>query len=214
VFAPGRLASLLSPDVRAAVAGVDPYAAYHDAIERSDAPTLLGKLLYADTKTYLHELLMKQDQMSMAASIESRVPFLDHPLAEFAARMPERMKLRGMTTKYVLRQAMKDRLPEEILSRKKMGFPVPVGAWFRGAWRHLLEEFVVSERALARGLFEPAAVRRLVNGHAAGENHSERLWALLTLEIWQRIFLDGEDPATIRMRPASSGVAVARPVAA
>lgn len=214
VFAPGRLASLLSPDVRAAVAGVDPYAAYHDAIERSDAPTLLGKLLYADTKTYLHELLMKQDQMSMAASIESRVPFLDHPLAEFAARMPERMKLRGMTTKYVLRQAMKDRLPEEILSRKKMGFPVPVGAWFRGAWRHLLEEFVVSERALARGLFEPAAVRRLVNGHVAGENHSERLWALLTLEIWQRIFLDGEDPATIRMRPASSSVAVARPVAA
>ena len=214
VFAPGRLASLLSPDVRAAVAGIDPYAAYHDAIERSDAPTLLGKLLYADTKTYLHELLMKQDQMSMAASIESRVPFLDHPLAEFAARMPERMKLRGMTTKYVLRQAMKDRLPEEILSRKKMGFPVPVGAWFRGAWRHLLEEFVVSERALARGLFEPAAVRRLVDGHAAGENHSERLWALLTLEIWQRIFLDGEDPASIRMRPAASGVTVARPVAA
>ncbi len=214
VFAPGRLSSLLSADARSAVKGIDPYAAYHRAIEHSDAPTLLGKLLYADTKTYLHELLMKQDQMSMAASIESRVPFLDHPLAEFAARMPERMKLRGMTTKYILRQAMKDRLPEEILSRKKMGFPVPVGAWFRGSWKHLLDEFVISERALARGLFEPAVVRRLVTGHVAGENHSERLWALLTLEIWQRIFLDGEDPASIRMRPVASGVSLARPVAA
>jgi len=214
VFAPGRLSSLLSPDVQRNVAGIDAYAAYHHAIEQSDAPTLLGKLLYADTKTYLHELLMKQDQMSMAASIESRVPFLDHPLAEFAARMPERMKLRGMTTKYVLRQAMKDRLPGEILSRKKMGFPVPVGTWFRGSWRHLLDEFVVSERALARGLFAPNVVRRLVDGHVAGENHSERLWALLTLEIWQRIFLDGEDPASIRMRPIATGVPMSRAVAA
>jgi len=176
VFAPHRLAGLLTPSARASVAGIDAYAAYHDAIERTDAPTLLGKLLYADTKTYLHELLMKQDQMSMAASIESRVPFLDHPLAEFAARMPERMKLRGMTTKWVLRQAMKDRLPEEILSRKKMGFPVPVGTWLRGEWKHLLDEFVVSDRALARGLFVPDVVRRMVAGHVSGENHTERLW--------------------------------------
>lgn len=214
VFAPNRLAQLLSPSSRAAVSGIDAYAAYHRAIEHSDAPTMLGKLLYTDTKTYLHELLMKQDQMSMAASIESRVPFLDHPLAEFAARMPERMKLRGMTTKWVLRQAMKDRLPEEILSRKKMGFPVPVGTWFRGEWRHLLEEFVVSERALSRGLFAPEMVRRLVIGHVGGENHTERLWALLTLEIWQRIFLDGEDPASIRMRPGAVSVSLSAPVAA
>jgi asparagine synthase (glutamine-hydrolysing) len=214
VFAPNRLSALLSPDVQRAVRGVDAYAAYHDAIARSDAPSLLGKLLYADTKTYLHELLMKQDQMSMAASIESRVPFLDHPLAEFAARMPERMKLRGLTTKYVLRQAMKDRLPEEILSRKKMGFPVPVGAWFRGPWQHLLHDFVLSERALSRGLFAPEVVRKLVHGHVAGENHTERLWALLTLEIWQRIFFDGEDPASINMRSKSAHFAAVQTVAA
>ncbi len=214
VFAPHRISALLSPRARATVTGVDAYQAYHDAIARCDASTLLGKLLYADTKTYLHELLMKQDQMSMAASIESRVPFLDHPLAEFAARMPERMKLRGMTTKYVLRQAMKDRLPPVILSRKKMGFPVPVGTWFRGPWQHLLQEFVVSQRALARGLFTPEVVRGLVAAHVAGENHSERLWALLTLEIWHRIFLDGEDPASIRMRPAPARFALSRPVAA
>jgi asparagine synthase (glutamine-hydrolysing) len=213
VFAPNRLSALLTPEARQMVAGVDAYQAYHDAIARSDAPTLLGQLLYADTKTYLHELLMKQDQMSMAASIESRVPFLDHPLAEFAARMPERMKLRGLTTKWVLREAMKGRLPDEILSRKKMGFPVPVGSWFRGSWRHLLDEFVTSDRALARGLFEPDVVRRFVAGHVAGENHTERLWTLLTFELWQRIFLDGEDPATIRMRPAST-VMTSRRVAA
>jgi asparagine synthase (glutamine-hydrolysing) len=157
---------------------------------------------------------MKQDQMSMAASIESRVPFLDHPLAEFAARMPERMKLRGLTTKYILRQAMKDRLPEEILSRKKMGFPVPVGTWLRGSWQHLLAEFVTSDRALGRGVFTPDVVRRLVAGHVAGENHTERLWALLTFEIWQRIFFDGETPASISMRPASARIAFTRPVAA
>jgi asparagine synthase (glutamine-hydrolysing) len=142
------------------------------------------------------------------------VPFLDHPLAEFAARMPERLKLRGLTTKWVLRQAMKDRLPEEILSRKKMGFPVPVGSWFRGEWQHLLTEFVLSERALSRGLFNADAVRRFVSGHLAGENHTERLWALLTLEIWQRIFLDGEDPAAIRMRPATTAVPMSRSAAA
>ncbi len=173
--------------------GSDPYAAYHAALAASDADTLLNKLLYTDTKTYLHELLMKQDQMSMAASIESRVPFLDHPLVEFVARLPERLKLRGVTTKWILREAMRDRLPGEILSRKKMGFPVPVGAWFRGPYRHMLDEYVLSERVAARGLFEPATLRSLVNRHCiGGENHSERLWALVTFEMWQRIFLDGE----------------------
>jgi len=195
VFARAEQPALLSREMRERTDDVDPYAAYHAALARTDARSLLNKLLYADTKTYLHELLMKQDQMSMAASIESRVPFLDHPLVEFAARLPDRMKLRGMTTKYVLRKAMRDHLPPEILGRKKMGFPVPVGAWFRGPFRPLLNEFVLGDRALARNLFDPAALRSLVGRHVvAGENHSERLWALVTLEMWQRIFLDGEEP--------------------
>ena len=135
----------------------------------------------------------------MAASIESRVPFLDHPLVEFVAGLPDRAKLRGVTTKWMLRQAMRDRLPAAILSRKKLGFPVPVGTWLRGEWRFLLDEFVLSERVTRRGIFERAALRRLVEGHARGENHSERLWALITFELWSRIFLDGEDPASIVM---------------
>jgi asparagine synthase (glutamine-hydrolysing) len=201
VFGRADQRALLTPAARERVGAIDPYAAYHDALARTDARSLLDRLLYADTKTYLHELLMKQDQMSMAASIESRVPFLDHPLVEFAAAMPDDMKLRGMTTKHVLREAMRPHLPAEILSRKKMGFPVPVGAWFRGAFRPLLDEYVLGERALSRGLFDRDAVRGLVARHAAGENHGERLWALVTFEMWQRIFLDGEAPAAA-WRPA------------
>ncbi|HEX3157816.1 MAG TPA: asparagine synthase (glutamine-hydrolyzing), partial [Gemmatimonadaceae bacterium] len=193
VFGRAEQPALLAPALRERLRDVNPYAAYHAALAATDASTLLNRLLYADTKTYLHELLMKQDQMSMAASIESRVPFLDHPLVEFAARLPQRLKLRGLTTKWVLRQAMRDRLPAEILSRRKMGFPVPVGAWFRGAYRPLLDEYVLGARARERGLFDPAAVRSLVRRHTeGGENHAERLWALVTMEMWQRIFLDGE----------------------
>jgi asparagine synthase (glutamine-hydrolysing) len=193
VFGRARQREMLAPELQAELGGLDPYASAHAAIAHGDATSLLNQLLYADIKTYLHELLMKQDQMSMAASIESRVPFLDHPLVEFTARLPERLKLRGRTTKWILRQAMKDKLPGEILSRGKMGFPVPVGAWLRGVFRPLLDQHVLSERALERGLFRPDAVRQLVAEHVAGEaNHDERLWALINLEIWQRLYLDGE----------------------
>ncbi len=170
----------------------DPYRAALSCIERSDAETLLDKLLAADLKTYLHELLMKQDQMSMAASLESRVPFLDHKLVEFAARMPDTMKLRGWTTKYALRRAMRGVLPQPILTRKKMGFPTPVGGWFRGRFRHVIDEYVLSERAMARGVFNPSYAQEIVARHAAGENHTERLWMLVNFEIWQRRFFDKE----------------------
>ena len=192
VFGRSWQASLLRPDVQAAVAGVDPYAAYHAALARVAGKPLLSQLLYADASTYLHELLMKQDQMSMAASIESRVPFLDHPFAEWVASLPQTLKLRGTTTKWLLRAAMKGRLPPEILARRKLGFPVPVGAWLRGAWAPLVDEYVTGDRPRARGFFSPGVVERIAREHRAGVNHSERLWALLTFEIWARLFLDGD----------------------
>jgi asparagine synthase (glutamine-hydrolysing) len=161
-------------------------------LANTDAESLLDRLLYADIKTYLHELLMKQDQMSMAASVESRVPFLDHKLVEFTSSLPERLKLRGWTTKYVLRKAMKRVLPQAILSRPKMGFPVPIGRWFRGQYRSIIGEYVLSQRVLSRGVFQPDFVRSLVSRHDAGEDHSERLWALVNFEMWQRQFIDGE----------------------
>jgi len=171
----------------------NPYSQMQELITSTDASSLLNQILFVDLKTYLHELLMKQDQMSMAASIESRVPFLDQKLVEFSAAMPDRLKLRGATTKYILRESMKGILPEAILSRSKMGFPVPIGKWFRGPFRNLIDEFVLGERAMSRGIFDRAFVKSIVARHNSGEEHSERLWALLNFEIWQRRFIDGED---------------------
>ena len=156
----------------------------------------LERMSHADLQTYLVELLMKQDQMSMAASIESRVPFLDHVLVEYATAIPGRLKLRGWRTKAVLRAALQDVVPPEVLTRRKMGFPVPVGRWLRNPFWPVVQEFVLGRRALRRGLFDPAALRQLAEEHRSGAaEHGDRLWLLVNLEVWQRIFHDGEDPA-------------------
>jgi asparagine synthase (glutamine-hydrolysing) len=193
VFSREQQLRLLTPEAKDRAVALDPYAAARRYLAQSDATTTLNLLLYADTKTYLHELLMKQDQMSMAASLESRVPFLDHTLVEFTARLPERMKLRRGTTKYVLRRSMKGVLPEPILTRPKMGFPTPVGAWFRGAYRSVIEDYALGARSRARGVFDPAFVRNLVAEHQSGaRDHSQRLWSLVNFEMWARQFIDGE----------------------
>jgi len=148
---------------------------------------------------------MKQDQMSMAASVESRVPFLDHKFVEHAVGLPSALKIRGLTTKAVLREALKDLVPREILRRSKMGFPVPVGRWLRGRFRPVVEEFVLGPRAAARGFFHPAALRRLAEEHLSGaRDRGDRLWLLVNLEMWQRIFLEGEQPCDVlkKSRPA------------
>src|SRR2546427_819032 len=158
----------------------------------------LDRMSHADLQTYLVELLMKQDQMSMAASVESRVPFLDHEFVEHVAAMPGRFKLRGWQTKAVLRDALRDVVPRPILARKKMGFPVPVGRWLRGPFWPIVQEFVLGSRARRRGLFEPGAVQRLAEQHRAGvAEHGDRPWVPTNLEIWQRVFLDGDDAPSV-----------------
>jgi len=195
VFTRQMQTQLLSGSTRERIGAIEPYRDMRRYFDTTNAHSLLNRMLYVDTKTYLHELLMKQDQMSMAASIESRVPFLDHKLVEFTVRLPDRLKLHhGWTTKYVLRRAMKGLLPEPILHRKKMGFPVPVGKWFRQEFRPVIDEYVLGERAMARGIFDRDFVAGLVARHQAGENHSERLWALVNFEMWLRRFLDAEAP--------------------
>jgi asparagine synthase (glutamine-hydrolysing) len=167
---------------------------------------MLGRLLYTDVKTYLVELLMKQDQMSMSASIESRVPFLDHVLVEFAARLPDRLKLRGFRTKRILREAVRGLLPERILTRRKMGFPVPFAAWMRGPWNAVAREVLLDRRARERGLMNPAAVAALLQDHRDGHRLAgDAIWALLNLELWYRTFIDGEGIQTLPTpgRPAS-----------
>ena len=192
IFGKSMQSKLLSTDTKARLGDGRPYDYLQKWFDEGEADDLLDKILYTDTKTYLHELLMKQDQMSMAASVESRVPFLDHKLVEFTAKLPERMKIRGRTTKWILREAMKGILPVEILERPKMGFPVPLGRWLRNEFRYVVDEYVLSERSMARGIFEPGFLRELAASHNGGEDHSMRLFRLINLEIWHRKFIDGE----------------------
>ena len=201
-FASIRLADqreLLAPALRLAATRARAYDASLSYFQKPDAgSTFLDRLLYADIKTYLVELLMKQDQMSMAASIESRVPFLDHKLVEFAARLPDRWKISGWTTKRVLRESMKGLLPESILNRPKMGFPVPFGSWTRGAWNGVARDVLLDRRARERGLVDAAAVDRLLTAHAEGRTDgADRIWSLLNLELWHRTFIDKEGVQTL-----------------
>jgi asparagine synthase (glutamine-hydrolysing) len=194
-FASIRLADqrkLLAAPLRGAATSAQAYAASRACFERPNGnSTLLDRLLYADMKTYLVELLMKQDQMSMATSIESRVPFLDHRLVEFAAQLPDRWKLSGWTTKRVLREAMKGLLPESILNRPKMGFPVPFAAWTRGRWNEVARDVLLDRRSRERGIIDAAAVDTLLRDHASGRTEGgDRIWSLLNLELWHRTFID------------------------
>jgi asparagine synthase (glutamine-hydrolysing) len=155
----------------------------------------LARLLYTDIKTYLVELLMKQDNMSMATSIESRVPFLDHVLVEYAASIPSRLKTRGLAGKLLLKQAVADLLPKSVIYQKKRGFPTPWRTWIEGSWLREVEDVLLSPRGLERGLFRREALEGIFREQRAGEvDHSDRLWRLFNLELWQRIFLDGDSP--------------------
>ncbi|HEQ97987.1 MAG TPA: asparagine synthase (glutamine-hydrolyzing) [candidate division Zixibacteria bacterium] len=176
------------------------YHNYHSICGNCNSGHLLNKMLYADIKTYLLELLMKQDQMSMAASIESRVPFLDHKLVEFAAALPISMKLKGFDTKRILRMAMKERVPAPILSRSKKGFPVPIEKWFRYDYKHIVTDILFDQRTRKRGIFNQKTVEQIVGKHQTGEkNYSDQIWTLINFELWQRIFLEREDYSAIRL---------------
>lgn len=139
----------------------------------------------------------------MSASIESRVPFLDHQLVEFAARLPMRMKLAGFTTKRILRDAMRGTIPNSILNRPKMGFPVPFASWVAGPWNQMARNVLLDSRARERGLMDVPAVTRLLDDHRAGGRAGRRssggdaIWGLLNLELWHRTFIDGEGVQTL-----------------
>ncbi len=159
---------------------------------RVNGAGIVDAALLADTMTYLpDDLLVKVDIATMAVSLEARSPFLDHHVIEFAASLPEKLKLRGLTTKYLLKRILKKLLPVENLERRKMGFGVPIGQWFRGSLQQFLRETLLSERALNRGLFRPQEVRRLVELHtSARRDYSPQLWTLLMLELWFERFID------------------------
>jgi asparagine synthase (glutamine-hydrolysing) len=155
---------------------------------------LLQRLLYTDIKTYLVELLMKQDNMSMAASIESRVPFLDHQLVEFATRIPREVQLKGLAGKHILKKATEDLLPHSILYRPKLGFPTPWSGWLTGARLDSIEKLLLESRSLQRGYFKRDSIARLFAEHRAKyRDNYDRIWRLLNLELWQRVCIEGDE---------------------
>jgi asparagine synthase (glutamine-hydrolysing) len=187
-FSAAEQEELLTP--QAAAAANNAYAASMCQWEKSSGD-LLHRLLYTDIKTYLVELLMKQDQMSMAASVESRVPFLDHELVEFTARIPAKYAIDGLAGKSILKAAVKDLLPSSIVYRKKMGFPTPWAYWLEGASIDHIQEQLTEPRTLERGLFRPEAINRIIAEHRAGyRDHGNRIWRLLNLELWFRVCLE------------------------
>lgn len=153
---------------------------------------IIDRLLNTDVHTYLpYDLLVKMDIASMANSLEARSPFLDQKLMEFAARLPAHYKMRRLVKKYILKKAVKDLIPQENIYRRKMGFGIPVGEWFRNELKGFLQETLVSQISLGRGYFKPEVVKYMVNAHIAGQkDYTYRLWALLMLELWHKRFID------------------------
>ena len=159
----------------------------------------LRRVLYFDQASWLPDnLLERGDRMTMAASLEARMPFMDHELAEFVSALPDRYRVRGSTTKWILRRAARRLLPAEILDRPKVGFRVPVNDWFRGPMRDYLRDHVLDERSLSRSLFARAPLEALVAEHVDGvQNHEKTLWALLNLEMWKQRCLEPAEHARL-----------------
>ena len=189
-----RKADLLSPAFQARLDGADALEILLTAYRESDAPDFVDATLGVDAGLYLpDDLLVKVDIASMAHSLEARSPFLDHEFMQFAATIPANLKIRGGTKKYILKRALADRLPNDILRRPKMGFGVPIDHWLRHELRELVHDTLLAPRALARGYFRPEVVRRLLDEHVRGRaNWHYLLWNLLMLELWHRTHVDGD----------------------
>ncbi len=211
VFPQDEQSRMLTPDLIEELRGSDAYAnSMHFLLPEGGGRTLLDRLLYLDIKTYLVELLMKQDQMSMSTSLESRVPFLDHQLVEFAMGIPAQHKVRYASGKHLLKQSMVGRLPNEILYRNKKGFPTPIKPWLRNQLFDKLSTILTDGRLAGRGIVRHDFVKRLLEEHRRGSSPAtEGCWRLLNFELWNRIFFDGDIDARAEKTSAANGVPVA-----
>jgi asparagine synthase (glutamine-hydrolysing) len=178
--------ALLSTAVRRQLTGADPELQLARHFARFRGLPWPSQMMRFDAETYLPEdVLTKVDRMSMAHSIESRVPLLDNHVIDCASSLPASMKIRNGRRKHVLKEVAAGLLPPEILERRKQGFGVPLGTWFRGNLRELFADTLLSPSSLQRGYFQPLFVRRIVDEHLAGErDHTLRLWQLVVFEKW------------------------------
>ncbi|MGA7796305.1 MAG: asparagine synthase (glutamine-hydrolyzing) [Candidatus Acidiferrales bacterium] len=167
-------------------------------LQKSAGRDLVNRMLYVDTKTWLvDDLLLKADKMTMANSLELRVPFLDHKILEFAASLPGKYKVHGFTTKYILKRVLSNRVPQEILNRKKVGFPVPYNAWLRTDLKDWIRDLLLDRETLQRGYFNRNCIERLISQNTAlGGSYSKELFSLAVLELWHREFLGKQETPT------------------
>lgn len=189
-FFNSRMGELYSDDFLQAInkqRSVTPVTRY---LQNGAAEDPLSKMLYVDTKTWLpDDLLIKADRMTMANSVELRVPLLDHKILEFAASLQGSYKVRGFTTKYIAKKALSERVPREILDRKKTGFPVPYDAWMRGELKGWMCGILLDRETLARGYFRKSTIEKLLADNSLSGRHSRELFSLAVLELWHRQFL-------------------------
>jgi asparagine synthase (glutamine-hydrolysing) len=194
---PAEKMALLHPEFRRVLGGHDSFTGFARHFERVRHLDPLSQLLYVDFKTWLvNDILVKVDRMSMASSLETRAPLLDHKVVEFAASVSPEWKYRGRTSKYLLKRYLDGKVPASGVHRPKQGFEIPVAAWLRGDLREMAWDLLLSPRALGRGYVRPERVRALWERHQRGAgNHASVLWALLMLELWHRTFIDGAPSA-------------------
>jgi asparagine synthase (glutamine-hydrolysing) len=187
---------LYTDEMIEATNGMDAYREHRRYFARVRHVAPLNQLLYVDLKTFLPCLnLETTDKTSMAATLEVRVPLLNHELVEMAARMPPHLKLRGLKRKYIFKRAAEKLLPRDVVWRKKAGFGAPIRSWLRGPLRPLVEDLLSEETIRRRGLFRPGEVRRIIAANLSGrEDYNLQVFQLMTLELWQRIFIDAKQP--------------------
>ncbi|MBE2241834.1 MAG: asparagine synthase (glutamine-hydrolyzing) [Burkholderiaceae bacterium] len=186
---------LLSAEMRASCRNDDAFERFRAVFNDPDTKSYYNKMTHYDMVTNLPALLQVEDRVTMASSLESRVPLLDHRIADLVASMPPRLKFRGGELKHLLKRAIADLLPAPVLDRKdKMGFPVPLHLWARGAARDFFGDVLLSRQCRERGIFEPVEVEKLMNAEDA---FGRRLWGLLNLELWYRTFIDAARPAPV-----------------
>jgi asparagine synthase (glutamine-hydrolysing) len=192
-FTPAEQRTLLREHVRVACAAFDPYRDVADVMVDAPSGDDLDRLIYHHAKLYLAgQTLVKMDRATMAFGLEVRASYLDHEFVELACSIPTALKLKGWTTKYLLKRMMAGRLPPSVVYRRKHGFGVPLGPWLRGPLRPFLEETLHPDRLKRTGLFSPQTVVRMVSEHVAGkEDYARALWTLMSFELWREAYLPG-----------------------
>jgi asparagine synthase (glutamine-hydrolysing) len=199
-----------SPQTWETVQAAAPLEAYRNAIAPATDLDPAARALYFEAKTFLHGLLVVEDRVSMANSLEARVPFLDNELVDIALRIPVHLQYDASSGKRILREAMRDLLPEHVLGRAKQGFSPPDQSWYRGPTMEYIKGVLLSPRATARGYFNAPWIEGMLAEHSSGRaNHRLLIWSLLCFEWWNRLFIDGEPPdrhrawhSTTRLREA------------